>query len=281
MAAKPKSSRHRKPRKASIETTLRSQQRAEISALKERQRSTAKELKRQQKISRVRLQNIHKAQRKQSNQQRRDFRHRAAILKKKGLIRPEIDIRNMKPGSYIRGLFSKYAKILEGKETTFKVPKEKRAELKAKGYTVVNGRVVLSKNMFSRQGKVFTHKARGMKSSRLETIKLGRNFEKQIAEAFADLGPNEFIGFQIEGANSFNLYQVPEAFAEDLKGYKNMFESKGIKNLTIFRTDNPVAYQQRRAEETRERDARRNKRANERRKEKRGMKAGMRVSRGR
>jgi hypothetical protein len=120
-----------------------------------------------------------------------------------------------------------------------------------------------------------------MKSSRLETIKLGVHFEQQIEKAFADLGPDEFIGFQIDGANSFNLYQVPDVFAADLKGYKSLFESKGIKNLTIFRTDNPVAYQQRRAEETRERDARRNKRANERRKEKRGMKAGMRVSRGR
>jgi hypothetical protein len=258
---------------------LRDEQRAETRALRQRQKDALAREKHLQKIARVRLKSIHKAQRKRAHDQRKLFRHQAALLKRKGLIRPEIDIRKLQPSKKVRGLFSKFRKVLEGKETTYKVPPERIKELKEQGYTIVDGRIVLTKSLRSRGGKIYTAKPTAATSTRLETFSLNKNFDKQIKEAFDSLAPGEFIGFNVEGHNSYDLYQVAEPLIEKLNQYKTV--GVKINNITIFRVKDTAAYTTQRAKERAATEQARNKRKRLRAKEKKAFRAGLRVTRGR
>ena len=241
---------------------LRDRQKEEARDLKQRQKDARARQRKLDKIARVRLVNIHKAQRKRAAAQRKEVRRRAAILKSKGLIRPEIDIRSLAPSKKTRSLFKKFAKILEGKETTYKVPPERVRELKEQGYTIENGRIVLSKSLKSRGGKIYTAAPTAAKSTRLETFKLGRNFEVQIKAAFETLKPGEFIGFNIEGHNSYDLYQVAEPMIEKINQY--LQAKVKISQITIFRVEDTAAYTAQRRAERKATETARGKRKRER-----------------
>jgi hypothetical protein len=273
MAAKQKPSRQRLEAQR-----LRAAQKAEAAALRQSQRDAIARTRALQATARKRLKAIHKAQRARATQQRRAFRHRAAILKRKGLLRPEIDIRKLSPTRAITRLFKKFAKVLEGKETTYKVPAEKIKELHAQGYTVVDGRIVLTKSLRSRGGKIFAAREKGKRATELQTIKLGKNFEKEIHKAFASLGEGEFIGFRVFGHNSYDLYQVEDPMLDRLKAYH--IPPGATTHLTIFRVKNADAYRVERRAEAVKLEQARNKRKSLRRKERKAMLAGMRVTRG-
>ena len=226
---------------------IREQQREEAKALRQRQKDAIKRQKELDKIARVRLRNIHKAQRKRARQQQKENRRRAAILKRKGLLRPDFDVRGLKkaPRSLLR-LFKKYAKVIKGKETTYKVPPNKVKELKAKGYTVENNRVILQKSLMSRGGKIYTANKKivgtgGIKENEIRHIKLGKHFKTQLTEAFNGLGDDEYIAFSINGYHSYNLYQDQAELEATIARY-GIGQYWTVKDIYVFKITDPAKY---------------------------------------
>lgn len=171
-------------------------------------------------------------------QQRKEARHIVSVLKRKGILESIIDARKVVPSPALRRLRKKFAHVLAGKENTFKVPAADVERLKAEGYKIVgtgdNARIVLTKSQYSRGGKVFTKRSGGMAGTRVETIRLGKKFEAQIDAAFASLKPGDYVGFQIFGSNSHNIYQDATEMKRKLSSYEGI--KKGdIRNITIFR----------------------------------------------
>lgn len=257
---------------------LRAQQRSEAALLRANQKAANKRTRDLQKTARKRLNAIHKAQRTRAVSQRKAVRHRAAILKRKGLIRPEIDARKLVPSAPLRNLFKKFEKVLQEKETTYKVPEGKISDLKKQGYTVVDNRVVLQKGQFSRQGKVFTSKPIGSRTSEVRTVKLGARFETQIREEFTKLKPGEFIGFQIFGYNSYDIYQDADAMISKINEY--LARQTPVKNIAILRIADVVKWREERAAEIAALEAERRERRRLHAAATRSFANGLRITRG-
>lgn len=267
-----------KSRQRSEAQLLRDRQREEKSELKQRQADARARTRALEKTARKRLASIHKAQRKRAFIQRKEVRHRAAVLKRKGLIRPDIDVRKLVPTPQLRNLFKKFGHVLSGKETTFKVPEGMQTELKKQGYTIVNNRIVLQQGQFSRQGKVFTKKPTGAKSSELKTIRLGAQMDAQIRSVFATLKPGEFVGFQVFGHNSYDIYQDADAMIAKIHEY--LQRDAPIKNIAILKISDVNKWRAERAAETEELETRRRTKRRDYAKRRRAFKAGLRVTRG-
>lgn len=213
-------------------------------------------------------------------EQRKKTRSDAAKLKKAGVLPETVDARKVTPSRQTQRLRQKYAKLLEGKEQAYKVPPEKIKELKAAGYTVTKGgKVILAEGQFSRRGKIFTKKALGTSTTQIQTVKLGVKMDAQIRAIFATLKPGEFVGFQVYGHNSYDIYQDADAMISKINEYVQ--RGAKISNIGILRITNVAKWRADRAAETTELEAGRRKRRAARRKELRGMKKGLRVTRGR
>jgi hypothetical protein len=246
-------------RRKSKASWLKSQQRKAATAEKRfaaMQRDARKDAKarfrEQQKDARQRFNDQLRQQQREEKQRfreaRKRTRHNVALLKRAGIVAPTIDARSVLPAKRFEKLFQEFAHVIEGREHTFKVTPKQAKELKEKGYTVRRGRVVLSKNLHARKGQVFQAKTAGTKSHRLETVRLGMQAPQQIRAAFASLKPEEFIGFNIYGNNSHDIYQTPDAMLEKLYSYASVLKDQ-VKYITIFRVKDPIAYVTQRAEQ--------------------------------
>lgn len=209
---------------------------------------------------------------------RKETRHNISKLKRAGLVSRDIDARSLQPSKRFDNLQKKYAHVIEGKEKTFKVPKAKIKELKEQGYTVVKDRVILSSDLIARQGNVFQAPAKraGASAHKREVIKLGMNAPTQVRHAFSSLKDGDYIGFNIYGNNSIDIYQDADAMLAKLYEYRSVQKGQ-VAYITIFRTNKPHEYlEQRRAQKV-ETDRAAVERKNARRK---AFRKGLRVSRG-
>ena len=76
----------------------------------------------------------------------KQFRHDVSILKRKGLLDKSIDARSIKPSKYLKSQLRKFGNVLSGNASPVKVKKSNIAALKARGFTVKNGRAVVPHN---------------------------------------------------------------------------------------------------------------------------------------
>jgi hypothetical protein len=76
----------------------------------------------------------------------KQFRHDVSILKRKGLLDKSIDARSIKPSKYLKSQVRKFGNVLSGNASPVKVKKSNIAALKARGFTVKNGRAVVPHN---------------------------------------------------------------------------------------------------------------------------------------
>jgi hypothetical protein len=219
-----------------------------------------------------------KEQRQAKNFAKRVFRSAVAKLKRVGLVSKRVDARKAQPTSKpLKEKISKFEKVLEGKERSFRVSdKASREALKEQGYTVQGDRVILANTMAYRKGKVRVTQRSTTQSKPIQSLRLGRNFDKQIKEAFKGLKDDEYIAFNVEGHNSLSIYQVPEALISDLMKYN--LEKRGVTFIRVFKVEDAPQYiQQRRIESNAVEKARR-ARVNARKKQ---AKSVIRTARGR
>lgn len=218
---------------------------------------------------------------------RKFFRSAVAKLKAKGILPRTVDARKVVPSPKLRKTIRKNRGILEGKERSYKLPddfpKAALRDLKRQGYSVRNGRLVLPASQHYRKGKVYSRPQGARHGAEITSIRLrARDWEQQIINAFFERKPGEEIGFQIEGANSHNIYNNAESMIRDLVRYPTWETiAKQIGHITLFRTTDPQGYlRARTAERLDMEDAasrRRRQRKNLKRREKRRFQRGMRV----
>lgn len=184
------------------------------------------------------------------NTVKRAFRSAVAKLKRVGLVSKRVDARKAKPTSKpLKEKIARFEKVLEGKERAFKVTdKAARDALKEQGYTIENGRVVLANSMAFRKGKVRVAKPHATQSKPIQSLKLGRDFDKQIRAAFAGLKDDEYIAFNVEGHNSLSIYQVADALISDLMKYN--LEKRGVTFIRVFKVEDAPQYIAQRRVET-------------------------------
>jgi hypothetical protein len=76
----------------------------------------------------------------------KQFRRDVSILKRKGLLDKSIDARSIKPSKYLRSQVRKFGNVLRGEASPVKVKKSNIPVLKARGFTIKNGRAVVPHN---------------------------------------------------------------------------------------------------------------------------------------
>lgn len=212
-------------------------------------------------------------------QQRVSARSDAAKLKKAGILPQTVDARKVAPNRALNKLRQSNRHLLEGKERAHSIPADKVKELKKAGYKVTKGnKVILAEGQFSRGGKIFTKKALGTSTTQIQNVKLTGKMDAQIRAIFATLKPGEFVGFQVHGHNSYDIYQDADAMISKIHQY--VTRGAEIANISILRITNVQKWRKERAAETKSLEVGRRKRRSERRKQLRGMKKGMRVTRG-
>jgi len=80
---------------------------------------------------------------------------------------------------------------------------------------------------------VFTKKSVGSATTQITSVKLGAKMDAQIRAIFATLKPGEFVGFQVHGHNSYDIYQDADAMISKI----NQYVQRGAKisNIGILR----------------------------------------------
>lgn len=180
-------------------------------------------------------------------EQLRSYRHKVAVLKKKGLISKDIDARSVRPSSNISRIINKNTAILEGKARTFKVSNKEADRLKAIGFEVVRKkgqkpRVIVSKETYIRNGQVYTHAQQGRRGSLIVDYPLDVNWEDTVNKIFARLQDGDMVGFSIDvvrngqliRGNSYNMYTSASALIYELGKYK-AFQEGLVSRLTVFK----------------------------------------------
>ena len=225
---------------------------------------------------------------------RKAFRHAVSILKRKKIVPKTIDARKVVPTSGLRKVIRKNKAILEGKETAYTLPsdfpKQAAKDLKKLGYRIVKAsdgskKLVVPKGQYVRKGQIFARPTTSRRGARVKLIPLGTDMETQIRQAFEGLKQGDFVAFQVNGFNSYNIYASPQSMIDDLSKY--LTHGNWITNLAVFKVTGKASskYLQKssaRRQETMRRKlspaakARRNLRARERR----AFLQGVRVSRG-
>lgn len=193
--------------------------------------------------------------------QRKVFKSSVAFLKRKGLIRRDVDARKVKSTSSLRKTIRQNKALINKQATAYTLPAnfppQALATLKKAGYKVRGGKLILPKGQYFRApGKkraakqpvsgVYQKGVGKRQGGEIVSIPLGPDFETQIRYAFSNLKEGEWIGFSIEGHNSYNIYQSAQGMIGDLMRYKFMEGGAGITHITIFRTKKPDEYLARR-----------------------------------
>lgn len=217
---------------------------------------------------------------------RKEVRHKAAVLKRKGLLERDYNVRKATPNSRLRRLFAKFSGVLAGRETTYHLPDDKRlrAILRKEGYTIVGDRIVLSQeSVYRKPGKkggtgVRRRAPKGISTGRKPfTVKLDAQFETRVRATFDKLKPNEAMAFDVFGNSSFATYEVADALIADVTAYDARARGR-LREIGLFAVRDPAAYRAEREAAKEATDAARRRRINERRRQARA--GSRRVTRG-
>jgi hypothetical protein len=170
------------------------------------------------------------------------------------------------------------------------VPKKVLADLKGLGYRIEGKgkerRIVLPKTQQLRKKKereggirLVEKGSRSREAAEIVHIKLGPHIERQIDGVFQGLQRGDFVGFSVDGNNSYSIYGNAASLMRDLVQYQ-IYKDRKISSLAVFKVVNQQQYM----DDGRERIAARQEAQRARRtlkaRERRAMKRGLRVSRG-
>jgi hypothetical protein len=218
------------------------------------------------------------------------FRSAVASLKRKGIIPRTIDARKQVPTPALSRTINRNKDVLSGRARAYRLPPDTTAkalrEYERLGYRVERKggqiKLITPPSQYVRKGKIYARPTVSRKGARLEHIQLGPDMEAQIRKAFEGLKPGEFMAFQINGGNSYNVYSNPDSMINDLLSGVSGFTSRQVDTLVLFHvTGSKVMDYYRNTFEIREQQAqRRRERAKERRARQMRGGRGMRVSRG-
>ena len=171
-------------------------------------------------------------------------RHELAILKRKGIIAKDYDVRNATSTGSVRKLISRNKDVLTGKAGTFKVTGKQGKALSDKGYRIVGKkrekRAVVPSSQYVRKGQVYERPTRSRKGYKIEQHQLTvEDYEATIRDAFSKGKPGDNFGFEVggeggRGGHSVDIFHSPESMIEQLLAY----EERGFKvqHLTVYRS---------------------------------------------
>lgn len=189
---------------------------------------------------------------------RKKLRHALAVLKKGGLFGSSVSARKNVTSKAVKAAIKRNQDIIDKKRVAWKlpedIPEQILRDLKDRGYRVegkgANRRLVLPKSqrlartkLKDRPIKIMTKSRASRKSAEIMAIKLGPNVEEQIKTVFNSLGKNDYVGFSVDGNNSYSIYANAQSLFSDLSQYA-IYKDRRITNLTIFRVSDTNEYLQ-------------------------------------
>ena len=244
----------------------------------------AKALTKPQRKSRAKFKPFQRAARKA-------FRHAIALLKKAKVIPKTVDARKVVPSSGLRKVIRKNRDVIKGEAKTYKVEitAAQKKQLEDLGYRFSGKketlRVVAPKGQrITKRGEVKIATVAGRPGGKLKVVRLRfdddenpEGFEGQIRKALEGMKQGDFVAFQVNGQNSFDIYASPEEMILNLHEYIG----RGFKftNLAVFTVDQKAQADYIKNSENR-RTIRQRERKKLRARERKAFRAGMRVSRG-
>jgi hypothetical protein len=222
------------------------------------------------------------------------FRRAVAFLRRKKILPQTIESRKALPTKSLRAAIKRNAAILAGEQTGYKLPehfpKQALDDLKSLGYRVEgrgkNKRLVVPKSQYVRGGKLYAKPTVSRKRARLTPIPAGSERDAKIRKAFEGLKIGDYMGFSVDGNNSYSVYSDPGSMITQLNAYNARgYEPKTVVTFTLTENDIRSYVNEadaRRKEALKYHGTKPGQRAarNLRRRERQAMLKGMRVSRG-
>ncbi len=166
----------------------------------------------------------------------KDFRHKVAGLKARGLTSKKVDARSQKPTRYMQAKVRRLEGVFTGEKAAVKLKPKIAREYKEAGFTVINNRVLIDKTpdeiVKVSGGRPVISKPLNANTSYDRTIMpwTARNIHELLVrmrgepEAFNALKPEgQYFAFKIFGNNSRNLFEEIEGVVEELEKYEVLF----------------------------------------------------------
>lgn len=192
----------------------------------------------------------------------RAFRSQLAVLKKKGLIAPDFNVRNARKTPENLKLVAKFQDVAEGRATTLKVKKSELKTFQKAGYRTAKGKVIVEKmpeqRIASRRGTSIAFRSRqGKGFSRILVNVKAEDLDDYLdrLETAANRWPERegmSYGFRFFRNPSLRTYDRPEAAVKDLRGYQTVVKTvrdgtgteqlEVIRNIEILMADNDFVH---------------------------------------
>jgi hypothetical protein len=166
---------------------------------------------------------------KNQNEALKKYRKDLSILKKKGLIDPDYDVRNAVPTNYMRGRIKHFSDVISGKSTVWKVEPADYKRLIKSGERGANNHIVLPKGDRYVKGQVITPEAK--KSKKAKKVKEEPKKEQTVEEflkseiEFPTLQPGEVYSFTFLGNRSRFSSRDPNELLKMLMNYPDVKEA--------------------------------------------------------
>lgn len=123
----------------------------------------------------------------------REFRHKVAVLKSKGLVRASVDARKQRATGYMIGKVNRLAGAIEGRVSPVKVSPKIAREYRAAGFQVANNRVLMSPDVARRVRRTKAGPETGGYIS--ETLRVGTYGDVLIQRVYLPVTVTGWDGF--------------------------------------------------------------------------------------
>jgi hypothetical protein len=196
-----------------------------------------------------------------SAEQRKNFRHGIAVLKKKGLVSKDVDARKAVPTRTLNKKLKEFSDVVSGQARVWKLPKALAPAYKEQGYRVNRGKVILQPSQYipSRgrdKGFIKTSEQTG-KGPRITSVHLPFRLKhlnrdlamlrQRVNDGAIRLDDGEYYGFEFFGWHSTRLFENFDQLVDHLMMYET-FEAgsedqiaERVRNVVIMKVDNDEA----------------------------------------
>jgi hypothetical protein len=196
-----------------------------------------------------------------SAEQRKNFRHGIAVLKKKGLVSKDVDARKAVPTRTLNKKLKEFSDVVAGQARVWKLPKAVQAGYKEQGYRVSRGKVVLQPSQFvSTRGRdkgfIKTSEQHGA-GPRITSVHLPYRLKhldrdlsalKQRVDSGAiKLDDGEYFGFEFFGWHSTRLFENFDQLIDHLMMYETFEKgspdqiAERVRNVVIMKVEQEEA----------------------------------------